>query len=292
MKKLLFVINPKAGLKKKKDYIDEIVSVFEDAGYQVGTKYTKQRADGTEIVAKYGNRVDLIVCMGGDGTLNEVIEGMIESNVTTPLGYIPSGSTNDFANSLGLRGNPLEQAKNIMTKEAGLLDIGCFNGRHFVYTASAGAFVKASYSTPQRLKNKIGHAAYVISGVKDFFRLKPMKLKIELEDETLEGEYVFVAVNNATQVGGIMKINEDLVEFNDGMFEMMLIDFPENPFQIVKIINKMFFQDFTGEIKLKQITKARITDCSEIDWSLDGEEQKGQEVIDISVIPNAIKFIY
>lgn len=292
MKKLLFVINPKAGLKKKKDYIDEIVSVFEDAGYQVGTKYTKQRADGTEIVAKYGNRVDLIVCMGGDGTLNEVIEGMIESNVTTPLGYIPSGSTNDFANSLGLCGNPLEQAKNIMTKEAGLLDIGCFNGRHFVYTASAGAFVKASYSTPQRLKNKIGHAAYVISGVKDFFRLKPMKLKIELEDETLEGEYVFVAVNNATQVGGIMKINEDLVEFNDGMFEMMLIDFPENPFQIVKIINKMFFQDFTGEIKLKQITKARITDCSEIDWSLDGEEQKGQEVIDISVIPNAIKFIY
>ncbi len=292
MKKLLFVINPKAGQKKRKNYIDEVIEIFEEAGYQVGTKFTKKRADGTRIVAKYGNRVDLIVCMGGDGTLNEVIEGMLASNVTTPLGYIPAGSTNDFANSLGLCSKPVEQAKNIVSKKARLLDMGCFNGRYFVYTASAGAFVKTSYSTPQKLKNKLGHAAYVFAGAKEIFRLKPLHLKIELENETLEGEYVFVAINNATKVGGIMKINKDLVKFNDGIFEMILIDFPKNPLEFMKLANKLFNQDFTGKIQLKSVKWAKISKCGGIDWSLDGEEEKGQDVIEFKVVPSAINFVY
>lgn len=292
MKKLLFVINPKAGQKKRKNYAVGVVDIFEAAGYQVGIKYTKKRHDATGLVAKYGNRVDLIVCMGGDGTLNEVIEGMLKSHVTTPLGYIPAGSTNDFANSLGLSSDPIEQAKNIVSKEARLLDMGCFNGRYFVYTASAGAFTKTSYSTPQKLKNKLGHAAYIFAGAKEIFRIKPLHLKIELENKTMEGEYVFAAINNATKVGGIMKIDKDLVKFNDGVFELLLIDFPKNPLEFMKTVNKLFRQDFTGKIQLMHISKARITNCNDIDWSLDGEEEKGREVVEFHVVQDAIRFIY
>lgn len=292
MKKLLFIINPKAGIKKRKNHIDEIVDIFENAGYQVGIKYTKKRADGTEITKKYGSRVDLIVCMGGDGTLNEVIEGMLEADVKTPLGYIPAGSTNDFAASLGLHKDPLKQAEFIVSNESKLLDMGCFNGRYFAYTASAGMFVKTSYTTPQKLKNKLGHAAYVLSGAKELFHLQRLNLKIELEDEVIEGQYVFAAINNSTKVGGIMKLDKENIEFNDGVFELLLIEYPKNVFDFFKIMNKVFVQDFTGKIYFKHITKARITDSTDIDWSLDGEEEKGQEVVEFHVVPDAIHFIY
>ncbi|MCR5703588.1 MAG: diacylglycerol kinase family lipid kinase [Eubacterium sp.] len=292
MKKLLFVINPKAGQKKRKNYIREVIEIFENGGYQVGVKYTKKRGDGTEISAKYGNRVDLIVCMGGDGTLNEVIEGMLKDNVQTPLGYIPAGSTNDFAHSLGLSTNPVEQAKRIISKPGRMLDMGCFNGRYFVYTASAGVFVKTSYATPQRLKNRLGHTAYILAGAKEVFHLKPLRLKIETENESIEGTYVFAAINNSTKVGGIMKLDKDLVKFNDGFFELLLVDFPKNPLEFLKLVNKLFHQDFSGKIRLKQVKKVKITGCAGIDWSLDGEEEKGKEQVNFKVVPNAINFIY
>ena len=148
------MINPKAGLKKNKHYIDEAVAVFEEAGYKVGIKYTKKRADGTNIAKEYGDKVDLVVCMGGDGTLNEVMQGMIEGDVNTPLGYIPAGSTNDFATSLGLKSDPKEEAEFIVSHGTKPLDLVKFNGRYFVYTASAGIITKTSYATPQDLKNR------------------------------------------------------------------------------------------------------------------------------------------
>jgi YegS/Rv2252/BmrU family lipid kinase len=292
MKKLLFIINPKAGLRKNKGYIDDAIKVFENAGYRVGIKYTKMRLDGTNIVRKYGDIVDLIVCMGGDGTLNEVIQGMIDSNVETPLGYIPAGSTNDFATSLGLKSDPKEAAAFIISGEARNLDIGSFNGRYFVYTASAGIFTKTSYSTPQRMKNKLGHLAYILHGSRELFHIRRLKLNIELEEKTYEGKYIFVAINNATKIGGIMKLDEELVEFNDGIFELMLVEYPKNIIEFMKLVIQIFSQKFTGKITLEHIRQARITDSTDIDWSLDGEKEKGRASIDFKVIHDAIKFIY
>ncbi len=292
MKKLLFIINPKAGLKKNRHFVDEAVQVFENAGYKVGIKYTKKRADGTKIAREYGSKVDLVVCMGGDGTLNEVIQGMIEGNVGTPLGYIPAGSTNDFAVSLGLKSNPKEQAEFIVSHEAKPLDIGNFNGRYFVYTASAGIFTKTSYSTPQDLKNRLGHFAYILTGIRELFHIRRLKLKIELEDQVLEGKYIFAAINNATKVGGIMKLDSELVQFNDGVFELMLVEFPKGPAEFCRLAIKVFLQKFTGKITLRQIRSARITDSSDIDWSLDGEKEKGKQVVNFKVVHNAIKIIY
>lgn len=292
MKKLLFIINPKAGLKKNRNYIDDAVEVFENAGYKVGIKYTKKRLDGTNIAREYGSKVDLVVCMGGDGTLNEVIQGMIETSVVTPIGYIPAGSTNDFATSLGLKSNPKEQAEFIVSNEARPLDMGSFNGRYFVYTASAGIFTKTSYSTPQRMKNRLGHFAYILHGARELFHIRRLKLKIELEDKTYEGKYIFVAINNATRVGGIMKLDKDMVEFNDGLFELMLVEFPSGPVGFMKLVVKILTQKFTGKITLEQIKSARITDCTDIDWSLDGEKELGRAAVDFKVIHDAVNFIY
>lgn len=292
MKKLLFIINPKAGLKKNRHFIDEAVLVFEQAGYKVGIKYTKERSDGTLIAKDLAAKVDLVVCMGGDGTLNEVVQGMVAENVNTPLGYIPAGSTNDFAASLGLKSNPKEQALFIVSHMARPLDLGCFNGRYFVYTASAGIFTKTSYSTPQDLKNRIGHLAYILTGIRELFHIRRMRLKIELEDKTYEGKYIFVAINNATKVGGIMKLDENMVQFNDGVFELMLVEFPKNAGEFWRLAIKVLLQKFTGKITLEQIRAARITDSSDIDWSLDGEKEKGRIIIDFKVVHNAINFIY
>lgn len=292
MKKLLFIINPKAGVKKNKDYIADAVEVFENAEYKVGIKYTKKRLDGTNIAREFGAKVDLIVCMGGDGTLNEVIQGMIEADITTPLGYIPAGSTNDFAVSLGLKSDPKEQAEFIVTTEAKALDIGRFNSRFFVYTASAGIFTKTSYSTPQRMKNKLGHFAYILHGIRELFHIRRLKLKIELEDRTYEGKYIFAAINNATKVGGIMSLNKEPVEFNDGLFELMLIEFPKNFVEFMGLIIKVLTQKFTGKITLEQIKTARITDCTDIDWSLDGEKEIGRGIVNFKVVHDAINFIY
>lgn len=292
MKKLLFIINPKAGVKKNKNYIDDAIKVFEEAGYKVGVKFTKKRFDGTEIAKEYGAKADMVVCMGGDGTLNEVIQGLIEGQVSTPLGYIPAGSTNDFATSLGLKTDPKEEAEYIVSHGAKSLDMGMFNGRYFVYTASAGIFTKTSYSTPQKMKNKLGHFAYILHGSRELFHIRRLKLKIELEDETYEGKYIFAAINNATKVGGIMKLDENLVEFNDGVFELMLVEFPKGPVEFMKLVVKIFKQEFTGKITLKQIKQARITDCTDIDWSLDGEKEKGQPVVEFKVVHDAVNFIY
>ncbi len=292
MKKLLFIVNPKAGLKKNRNYIDEAVQVFEEAGYKVGIKYTKKRLDGTNIAREHGARVDLVVCMGGDGTLNEVIQGMAEKEITTPLGYIPAGSTNDFAASLGLSSNPKTQAEFIVSHEAKSLDMGMFNGRYFVYTASAGIFTETSYSTPQKMKNRLGHFAYILHGSRELFRIRSLKLKIELEHTTHEGKYIFAAINNATKVGGIMKLDKEAVEFNDGEFELMLVEFPKNPVEFIRLAVKIFTQQFTGKITLEKIKSARITDCTDIDWSLDGEKEKGRAVVDFKVIHDAVNFIY
>lgn len=292
MKKLLFIINPKAGIKKNPHFVDEAITVFEQAGYKVGLKYTKKRNDGIIIAKDMADKVDLVVCMGGDGTLNEVMQGMMVANVQTPLGYIPAGSTNDFAVSLGLKSDPKEQAMFIVSHEARPLDLGCFNGRYFVYTASAGIFTKTSYSTPQDLKNRIGHLAYILMGVRELFHIRRLRLKIELEDRTYEGKYIFAAINNATRVGGVMKLDESIVRFDDGYFELMLVEYPKDVREFCQLVIKILARKFTGKIILTQIKSARITDSSDIDWSLDGEKEKGRTIVEFNVVHDAINFIY
>lgn len=292
IKKLVFIANPRAGIKKKEDYMVELINEFDDYGYATEVHYTRAQGHATELVLRHARKADLIVCMGGDGTLNEVIEGIIIGGIAAPLGYIPTGSTNDFASSLNLSHQPHIAARDIMTRTAHHLDIGRFNDRYFVYTASCGIFTRASYETPQNFKNIFGHFAYVLDGVKDLGNVKRMKLNIEFDGKKIQGEYIFAAICNSTSLGGIMTIDKDKVDFSDGKFELLLIKFPKDLIELGILITKLQNQNYGDDVQLIPVSRLKITDSTDIDWSLDGEKEEGREVVDFEVFHRAVKFIY
>lgn len=292
IKKLVFIANPKAGVRKKDDFMVDMINEFEDYGYATEVHYTRAQGNATKLVLKYARKADLIVCMGGDGTLNEVIEGIIIGGIAAPLGYIPTGSTNDFASSMNLSSVPEIAAKEIMRRNASPIDIGRFNDRYFVYTASCGIFTRSSYETPQNFKNLFGHFAYILDGVKDLGNVKRLKLDIEYEGGRIRGEYIFAAICNSTSLGGIMTIDKERVDFSDGKFELLLIKFPNDLIELGVLINKLQNQNYGDDVQLIPVSQLKIKDSTDIDWSLDGEKEEGREIIDFEVFHRAVNFIY
>ncbi len=291
-KKLVFIINPKAGQKKREEVLPDIINVFYEYGYDTEIHFTRFQGDATKMVGRHCRKCDLIVCMGGDGTLNEVIEGIIESGVGAPLGYIPAGSTNDFAASLQLSSVPVTAAKNIVNGTPKYIDIGRFNERYFVYTASTGIFTRTSYETPQNAKNILGHFAYILEGAKDLTNIKPLKLDIEYDGKRIKDEFIFAAICNSTSIGGVMTIDKQRVDFTDGLFEMLLIKFPRDLIELGTLINKLQTQTYGEGVELIPISNAVIKDNAANDWSLDGEKENGKRETIFEVFKHAVYFIY
>ena len=203
MKNMLFVFNPRSGREQIKGHLMEILDIFSGAGYDIHVHATQKQGDAAEIVRRLGNRMHLIVCSGGDGTLNEVISGMMELKRTPLLGYIPAGSTNDFASSLKLPRQMGKAAEAIVKGKPFPIDIGTFCGdRHFVYIAAFGAFTEVSYQTSQDKKNRLGHQAYMLEGLKSLSAIRPCHMRVEWEEGTLEEDFVFGMVTNTVSVGG------------------------------------------------------------------------------------------
>lgn len=291
-KKLVFISNPKAGIKKKEGVLVDIINEFEDNNYTTELHFTRAQGDGTRLVLQYGRKAALIVCMGGDGTLNEVIEGVVQGGIAAPIGYIPAGSTNDFAASLNLSTQPEVAARDIMTKHARHIDIGRFNDRYFVYTASCGIFTRSSYETSQSFKNIFGHFAYVLDGIKDLGNVRQLKLDIEYDGKKISGNYIFVAICNSTSIGGIMTIDKDKVDFADGLFEMLLIKFPKDLIELGNIIAKLQGQVYDESVQLIPVSKVKISDSTNIAWSLDGEKEEGRQTAQFEVFHRAVNLIY
>ena len=295
-KKLLFIINPNAGIQRKDDCMEEIISVFDENDYETTVCYTKASGDAKRIVEEHvDDSVDLVVCMGGDGTLNETFSGVRSIAYDKPIGYIPAGSTNDFAAGLGIPSNPAQAARKIMQGRVKTLDLGCFNDRVFVYTACNGIFTRTSYETPQAVKNKIGHLAYILEGIKDMTQLHPIRMKLDTDAGVFEDEYIFVAICNTFSLGGIMSLDEGNVDLNDGYFELLTIANPRDILQlnaIVKILYEQSYNDETSLVRMIKISKAEIDFPEGDDWSLDGEKGQGQVRNTFKVIHNAVKLIY
>jgi len=292
MKRLAIVFNPCAGLRRANKYIPQIVKLYESKGFETSLFETRKRGDGVNIVKEQAEKADIIVCVGGDGTLNEVITGMIDSGMNKPIGYIPSGSTNDFANSLNLSRDIMTAAKDIMEGKPCEFDIGRFNTKYFNYIASCGAFTRASYSTPQPKKNAIGHLAYILEGMKEIPNIHPVHLCVETNGKNFEGDYIFAAVCNSTSVGGILSLNENIVDMSDGKFELMLIKMPLNIAQLGQIVLALKNQDYDCEmIDFCSSDRFRIQSSSELDWTLDGEHGKGNKTIEIETLHNAVSLI-
>ena len=294
-KRLLFIVNPNAGMKKETPF-ESICNVFEDYGYEVTVCFTRASGDGTKIVKEHGSDdFDLIVCMGGDGTLNETFAGAYETGWRKPIGYIPAGTTNDFATSIGLPSDHVEAAKHIMTHEPRALDLGMFNKRMFVYTACCGLFTKTSYETPQKIKNVFGHLAYVLEGVKDLTQIHSIHMKINTGKEKLVDNYIFVGLCNTFSLGGVMTLDENQVSLDDGEFELLTISMPRDILQLNTIITCLTSQKYDEAKDLVHFTKAKKAEIlfpQLEDWSLDGERGEGKEKNRFEVVHDAVRLIY
>ncbi|MBQ9764930.1 MAG: diacylglycerol kinase family lipid kinase [Lachnospiraceae bacterium] len=270
--KLLLIINPVAGKTKSKSMLFTVTNIFCKAGYLVTTKITQYRGHSIEIIKEYGQYFDLIVCCGGDGTLNEVIAGLLESGLDIPLGYIPAGSTNDFASTLALSGKPAVAAANITTGTPCKLDIGMFNNRSFSYIASFGAFTAASYSTSQEMKNTFGHLAYIFEGIRELPSIQPYHMVVSTPEAVYDNNYIFGSITNSTSVAGIVKLDNSIVDLCDGLFEVILVKMPQNIVQLNKILTSIRTSDFDNEMfDYFKASELYVSSDSPISWTLDGE---------------------
>ena len=296
-KKLLFIMNPKAGVMLAPKYMASIIESFSGAGYLTQVLMTTGKGDARDFAAEYGGESDVVVVSGGDGTLNEVIDGLLSKDLRTPIGYIPAGSTNDFASSVGLPKNIHECVDRIINGKAGAVDIGCFNDRYFSYVASFGAFTSVTYSVPQNLKNIFGHAAYVMGGVTELANLKPIHAKITLEpgtdkEEIHEGDYVLGAICNSKSIGGILNLEKLDVDMNDGMMEVLMIKMPKDLIELSDIVASTLGGTFKSHQIEKYSAHSLNVEIEEgIHWTLDGEYEAGSEVCEIKTIKSAISLI-
>ncbi len=271
-KKLLFVFNPKSGMGLIKNNLLDIVDIMVKAGYDPTVYPTQARGDATRKVKEDGANYDRIVCSGGDGTLDEVVTGLREAHLHIPLGYIPAGSTNDFARTLGISGDMVKAAEIAVGEHYFPCDVGQFNDDTFIYIAGFGVFTEISYETPQELKNVFGHAAYILSAAKSLAAIPSYLMQVEANGEVIQDRFIYGMVTNSVSVAGFKGLTGKNVQLDDGEFEVTLVKNPSNPLELNEIIayltgiipeTKMVYSFKSGEVNIRS--------RSSIAWTLDGE---------------------
>ena len=272
MKKLLFVVNGHSGKGQIKNKLLDIIDIMIKEGYHVQVHTTQEREDATKVVREQAKYYDLVVCSGGDGTLDEAVTGMMQSEVRTPLGYIPAGSTNDFANSLEIPKDMIQAAKTAVLGVPFSCDVGEFNGDYFIYVAAFWIFTDVSYATSQELKNALGHVAYILEGAKRLHTIKPYHMRVEYDGNEIEGDFLLGMITNSTSVGGFKNMTGKDVKLDDGMFEVTLIHKPKNIIELNTIIASLTnLKDETDLIDSFRADSVKFYSEEEIPWTLDGE---------------------
>ena len=293
--RVLLMVNPMAGRQKIRNELLYVVDTLTKAGYET-IIYTTQGKDATrDLLAEKDSQFDRVICCGGDGTFNEILSATMHWNKRPILGYIPAGTTNDFAAGLKLPSDISEAAVNIVRGTPHTVDAGLFNTSYFSYVASFGAFTETSYSTPQNFKNALGHLAYILEGIKEIPAFTPYTVCVEADGQIYKDSYIFGAVSNARSVGGILKISDSLVDLNDGVFEVMMIKMPKTLMDLSAIVTSL-----TSLNPLKydpsmflflQTKELKITFEQEMVWSLDGERVSGGKEARIACIKDAFKIL-
>ena len=293
MKKMLFIYNPKAGKAQIRNKLADILDVFTKGDYEITVYPTQKSEDAMEKTRDRSKDYDIVVCSGGDGTLNETISGMLQLKKTPSLGYIPAGSTNDFASSLKISKNMEKAAREIVNGFPVPVDAGMFCGdRSFIYIAAFGAFTEVSYQTPQDRKNLLGHQAYMIESVKSLASIKPYHMRVEWDDHVLEEDFVFGMVTNTRSVGGFKGLVNQSVSLNDGVFEVLLIRMPKTPLDLSNIISYMFLVEEPNEYVYKfKASAIRFTSEESVDWVLDGEYGGARTEVTIENLRERIPFL-
>ena len=292
MKKMLFVMNPYAGTRRANKYLVDIIDLFNQANYEVMVHMTQGQGDATKVVAAKAHEMDLIVCCGGDGTFNETISGMLSVGADVPLGYIPAGSTNDFATSLKLSGNVMQAAQDILDGQPVTYDVGKFGNRYFSYVASFGAFTKASYATPQSIKNALGHTAYLLEGISELSQIKNEHVRLEIDGQVVEDDFLFGAISNSTSVGGILTLSPEVVDLADGQMEILLVRAARSLAEIAECIQAVQTQKYNcAMITFRSAKKVRVFADPDMPWTLDGEREEGHAQVDVENVHHAIRLM-
>lgn len=292
MKKMLFVMNPCSGQKRANRLLPDILSLYSGAGYDVTVHMTQGPGDGGQAVERMAPYVDIVVCCGGDGTFNEVLSGLLHSRINIPIGYIPAGSTNDFAASLHLPSGIMKAAQAVLEGVPTVYDAGKFGGRYFSYVASFGAFTRVSYSTPQNVKNALGHTAYVLEGIQELSQIRKEHVRIDLDDRVIEDDFLFGAISNSTSVGGILTLDPKQVDMRDGLLELLLVRAPQNLGEISECIQALQTQKYNCEmITFCSTHKALITADPDMPWTLDGEREPGHSQVLVKNMHNAFRLM-
>lgn len=291
-KTLLFLVNPKAGRAEIKNNLLEVIDQFVKHDWKVVVRTTQYSGELIEIIKGEAGQYDLVVCSGGDGTLNEAVGGLLQSGSRPYLGYIPAGTTNDFAVSLGIPRNALQAAETIVSGQPFSCDVGLFNDRHFVYVAAFGAFTEVSYSTPQQFKNALGRAAYILEGIKHLAEIKSYQLTVEHNGETISGEFIFGMLSNSISVGGFKMNSKAHVSMNDGLLEVLFVKKPRNPMELQGAIAALLLNDFNNPcLYAFHTSELRIFAAEEIPWTLDGEFGGELQNVHIEVLHKAYEIM-
>ena len=283
-KRLLFIINPRSGKGQIKAHLADILDIMIKAGYQVSVHITQSGGDATKQTIEQSKDFDRIVCSGGDGTLDEVVTGMMQLPCTArkPIGYIPAGSTNDFGNSLGIDKDMINAARISVSDKLFPCDIGTFNSDSFVYVAAFGIFTEVSYATPQDMKNVLGHAAYIIEGAKQLRDIPSFRMQVEYDGNVVYDEFIYGMITNSKSVGGFQGIIRGDIGLNDGVFEATLIKMPRNPMELNDIIGFMTgIVPDSDMVYSFQTSAIKFTSGEEVPWTLDGEFGGNHQTVSI-----------
>lgn len=290
-KKMLFIFNPRSGKGSIKNRLMVILDIFVKGGYEVTVHPTQAYMDGLKVTRRKAAEYDIVVASGGDGTLDEIVTGILMEGYKNPIGYIPSGSTNDFANSFHISKNMLQAATDIVEGLPHAFDVGRFNDDYFVYIAAFGLFTDVSYETNQDMKNILGHAAYILEGTQRLFNIKSYNLNVKSDEGEFSGEFIFGMVSNATSVGGFKRLTGPDVMLDDGVFEVMLIRKPKNILELNEIIASLVGPGDSKMIEIFKTTTLRISCEEEISWTLDGEFGGEHSVVEIENIKHAVQIM-
>ena len=274
MRKIYFIYNPHSGKEQIGSKLNEIIRTLAEKDNELTVVPTIGYLDAMERITNLPDDYDLVVCSGGDGTLDEVVTGMMKrpKERRVPIGYIPAGTTNDFARSLEIPRNMPEAARNAMLGKPFECDIGSFNEDSFVYIASFGIFTEVSYSTKQEVKNVLGHMAYVLEGMKSLYNIKSYKMRVSSDEMEFEGDFLFGMITNSKSVAGFKGLVKGDVQFDDGVYEVTFIKRPKNPLEIQEILGALLLEEINSNYMYSFRTRKLTIESEEmVPWTLDGE---------------------
>ena len=297
MKKMLFLVNAHAGKTEVKAKAIDIIDICIKGGYEVTVHTSQHPLEIPGYLARNGKIYDTIVCAGGDGTLNETVNGLmrIEEGLRPKLGYIPTGTVNDFASTAGISKNVLQAATDIIDGQPRRIDIATFNKRHFTYVAAFGAIAEVSFDTPQHYKNMFGKSAYILEGLKRVSKIRPYNMQIQWGDFVFGGEFILGMVTSSRSVGGIGVFENEKVDMrmDDGFYEVTLVTMPKTLTASADMLNALLKMDITDTNSIISFKAKDVSFHSEtpVAWTVDGEFAGKVYSADVNVNKQAIQLI-